>query len=178
MRQLIHQWSITFGTSEVGAWQGTVAAMQSILATTEELSITGFNPFTGWQTVAAHLNLPGTGEIMVSAIFNAAKATLPAGQVAASTPTDAALRDLVFGQSLAVPFDNFESLAAMREVTFESEDLESLLPAAALSHWWGLPAEKQSEELLLVGLLAATLWKPERSRRPVPGRRPEFARAS
>jgi len=169
--QFVQYWSDTFGIGEGSGWQVIVSAVQGVLDTVGAVEVAGFNPFAGWQTVVAHLQLPGISESLVGAFVKAGQTTLPVDQVAAGLPGDAALRDVVFGKSLAAPFDSFESVAAMAVTTVEGQDDEALWPEEAVSRWWTLPAERQTEELLLAGLLAATLCKPEGSGRSVPGRR-------
>lgn len=174
-QQFVQYWSDTFGVGEGSGWQVIVSAVRSVLDTVGAVEVAGFNPFAGWQTVVAHLQLPGIGESLISSLAKAGRATLPAGQVAGAMPGDAALRDVVFGSSLAATFDGFESLAA---TAVESQDDEPVLPEEAMSRWWAWPVERQTEELLLAGLLAVTLWKPEAAGRTVPGRRPATERSA
>jgi hypothetical protein len=178
VQHLVQTWSETFGPGEGTGWQVVVSAVRSVLDTAGTLEVAGFNPFAGWQTVVAHLELPGISESLVGAFVKAGQATLLPGPVAGGMPGDAALRDFVFGSSLAVPFDGFESLAVADEVMGATSDREPLLPEAAMARWWALPVERQTEELLLAGLLAATLWKPEATARTVPGRRPATERSA
>jgi len=175
IRQVVQDWSVTFGTGEGGGWQVIVSAVRSVLDTVGAVEVAGFNPFAGWQTVVSHLQLPGIGESLVGSIVKAGQTMLPVDQVAADMPGDAALRDFVFGSSLAAPFDGFESSAVTDEAALETSADEVLLPVDAMARWWALPVERQTEELLLAGLLAATLWKPEVIGRSVPGRRPATA---
>jgi subtilisin-like proprotein convertase family protein len=168
VEQFVQTWSDTFGPGEGGGWQVIVSAVQSVLDTASALEVAGFNPFAGWRTVVAHLQLPGIGESLVSSLVKAGQETLSAGPVATTPLDDAALRSFVFGRSLKAPFDYFESLAVADEATVERQDNEPILPEAAMSRWWALPVERQTEELLLAGLLAASMWKPEpaRARKP------------
>jgi len=176
--QFVQAWAVTFGTGEGSGWQVIVSAVRSVLDTVGAVEVAGFNPFAGWQTVVAHLQLPGIGESLVGSLVGAGQATLSAGPVAGVMPGDAALRDFVFGRPLATPFDSFETPAVADATTVECQEVEPLLPEEAMSRWWALPVERQAEELLLAGLLAATLWKPEASGRTVPGRRPATERSA
>ncbi|MBL8798586.1 MAG: VCBS repeat-containing protein [Planctomycetia bacterium] len=170
-------WAETFGPQSRG-WEAVVSAVRGVIETAGDLEVAGFNPFAGWQTVVAHLQLPGIGESLVRSLVKAGQATLPVDRVAGGMPGDTALRDLVFGSSLAAPFAGFESFAVADEVMGENSDREPLLPVEAISRWWALPVERQTEELLLAGLLTATLWKPEATGRTVPGRKPATERST
>jgi len=106
----------------------------------------------------------GDRQSLVGAFVKAGQATLLGGQAAGGLPGDAVLRVLVFGQSQAAPFDGCESLAIVNAMIGESQDCELLLPEENMSRWRAFQVERQTEEPLLAGLLAATLWKPEPSR--------------
>jgi hypothetical protein len=127
---------------------------------------TGFNPFAGWPTVVAHLQLRDRRSLG-RPIRKAAQAALPAGSVAASTPGDGALRDFVFGGWLTATIDGFKPLA-VTDVTVDSQVDEPLRTEAAMSRWREWPVKRQTEELLLAGLQAATVWKADSERRSAP----------